>query len=181
MTAIVGITDGRQVVIGGDSFGGNTTYGCIRSDPKVFKNGPYVLGFTSSFRMGQVLKYAGLPDPRGTDLHKFMSTKFIDGIRRVFKKAGIATMQNQTESCGTFLVGYKNRLFLIADDYQVGESERGYFAIGAGIEVASGALHVLTKHKNNANLRTKVLLALEAAAEHTPTVAGPMTILSTAS
>jgi hypothetical protein len=58
MTAIVGLTDNGTVHIGGDSAGVSDWSLTIRADSKVFTNGPYVMGFTTSLRMGQLPRYA---------------------------------------------------------------------------------------------------------------------------
>ncbi|WP_245320978.1 hypothetical protein [Bradyrhizobium sp. NAS96.2] len=53
MTCIVGLVDKGQVFIGGDSAGVNAERLAlvVRNDRKVFRNGDFVMGFTSSFRM----------------------------------------------------------------------------------------------------------------------------------
>lgn len=183
MTCIVGVAHGGNVIIGGDSFGGNGGFGTIRADPKVFFNGPYLIGYTSSFRMGQVLRFAKLPEPKG-DLFEFLCTKFINAIRKAFKEAGIAKRVSEEETCGTFLVGYKDRLFAVWDDYQVGECEEGYYACGSGIEVSTGALYAMKNAhpwnpRNEIDGKVLVEMALEAARHHVPTVDGPFRILST--
>jgi 20S proteasome alpha/beta subunit len=56
MTCIVGIIDKETIYLGGDS-AGTAGYGqSIRKDKKVFiKDNKFIIGFTSSFRMGQLL------------------------------------------------------------------------------------------------------------------------------
>jgi hypothetical protein len=56
------------------------------------------------------------------------------------KNGGYATIKDGVEFGGTFLVGFKGRLFRIADDFQVGESEHGFDACGSGEDVALGSL-----------------------------------------
>lgn len=58
MTCIVGITDGRTVTVGGDSAGSDGWHVAVLSDSKVFQVGPYLMGFTTSYRMGQLLRYS---------------------------------------------------------------------------------------------------------------------------
>lgn len=58
MTCIVGLVDGDRVILGGDSAGIAGWHLQLRADEKVFRNGPYAIGFTTSFRMGQILRYA---------------------------------------------------------------------------------------------------------------------------
>ncbi|KKN17732.1 hypothetical protein LCGC14_0962700, partial [marine sediment metagenome] len=58
MTCIVGfIDDGGKAWMGGDSAGVAGHHTHPRRDPKVFRVGPVLIGYTSSFRMGQLLRY----------------------------------------------------------------------------------------------------------------------------
>lgn len=177
MTAIVGLVHGGRVYLGGDSAGVGSYSIHTRKDPKVFRNGPYVLGFTSSFRMGQVLHHVfKAPHPEG-DLYKFMVTKFIDEVRSTLKTAGFATKEKDAEQGGKFLVGVHGRLFRVESDYQVGELAKPYDAVGMGDELALGALHAT----EGAGLSPKrrLTVALEAAEEFSYGVRGPFTFAST--
>jgi ATP-dependent protease HslVU (ClpYQ) peptidase subunit len=63
MTCIVGMVENGKVYIGGDSAGVSGFDYHIREDQKVFQNGDMIFGFTSSFRMGQLLQYSlKIPD-----------------------------------------------------------------------------------------------------------------------
>ena len=145
MTCIVGIAEGGTVWIGGDSAGVETgSLGLVaRSDKKVFRNGNFVMGFTSSFRMGQLLAYKLSPPKRHADddVMAYMVNDFIDAVRECLKKVGYAQKTNDEESGGTFLVGYAGRLFHVSGDYQVGESVHGFDACGCGEKIALGALY----------------------------------------
>lgn len=180
MTCIVGIAHDGNVTIGGDSAGVNGSYRIVgRSDVKVFRNGPFIMGFTSSFRMGQLLAHAFNPPKRhsDTDVYKFMVTAFIDAVRDCLKSGGYASKRNDVEAGGTFLVGYEGRLFRIEDDYQVGENIDGYDACGCGQEFSLGSLHA-TEGMENITPAGRVKLALAAAAHHSAGVAGPFNIIS---
>ena len=50
MTAIAAIVQDNVVYIGGDSAGVGGYSLEVRKDPKVFITGPFVMGFTTSFR-----------------------------------------------------------------------------------------------------------------------------------
>lgn len=143
MTCIVGIAEKGIVTLGGDSAGVSGWDVSIRKDSKVFKTGEFVIGFTDSFRMGQILKHCFIPPPfpeNEDDLERYMSTLFVDRLREIFKEKGYAERQNDREGGGTFLVGIKGRLFKIASDYQVGESMDEFDAVGSGAQVALGSL-----------------------------------------
>lgn len=142
MTCIVGVAHGGRVVIGGDSAGVAGLDLVVRADRKVFRNGPFIMGFTSSFRMGQLLAYKLDPPKRfpDADVMKFMVTDFIGAVRQCLKDGGFARRDNDVESGGHFLVGYEGRLFHIGGDYQVGENVCGYDATGCGESFAIGSL-----------------------------------------
>ena len=53
MTAIAGLVHDGKVYIGGDSAGVAGMDLHLRSDPKVFTVGEFVIGYTTSFRMGR--------------------------------------------------------------------------------------------------------------------------------
>jgi ATP-dependent protease HslVU (ClpYQ) peptidase subunit len=176
MTCIVGLAQDGKVYIGGDSAGIGGWNLTIRKDKKVFRNGDFLIGGTTSFRMLQLLHHAFVPpvyDP-AVDIEKFMTTTFIDAIRECFKAGGYATKNSEQESGGQFLVGFRGRLFNIQNDYQVQEALDGYDAIGCGLEVALGSLHAaLDPYKEAEYPRRHIMMALEAAEHHNAGVRGP--------
>jgi len=171
MTCVVGIVDSDGVVIGGDSAGVSGTALVKRRDAKVFVNGPFVMGFTSSFRMGQILAHDFIPPKRHADLdvYAFMVTEFISALRQKLKDAGFATVSNGVESGGTFLVGYAGRLFRIEDDFQVAESLHGFDACGCGEQIALGSLFSTQEQP----VLHRLEVALSAAEEFSAVVRGP--------
>lgn len=177
MTAIVGLVHDDTVYIGGDSAGVGGYSLTVRADVKVFANGPYVMGFTSSFRMGQLLHHAlKAPEPDG-DLEAFMTTTFIDAVRDCLKDGGWAKKDSEREEGGIFLVGVVGRLFCIHSDYQVAEAADGYAAVGCGDDVALGALYATTRSRMAPEKRIK--LALQAAERFSAGVRGPFAYVST--
>lgn len=178
MTAIVGLVHDGEVHIGGDSAGVAGWSMTVRADAKVFTKGPYVFGFTTSFRMGQLIRYAADPPghilPRAADLDAFMATTFVDSIRTALKAGGWAKKTDEREEGGIFLVGVMGRLFTVGSDYQVGEAVDGYAAVGCGDEIALGALYASAGMAP----RERVELALRAAERHSAGVRGPYSFAS---
>lgn len=177
MTCIAGVIHNGKVFIGGDSAGVGGMSLSVRADKKVFQNGEFLFGFTSSFRMGQVLQYSFTPPKQhpDKDTMSFMVTDFVNAVRSAFQAAGVASKNNEVESCGTFLVGYRGRLFSIQDDYQVGEAACGYDAVGCGQDIALGSLYATV---DMADGKARVGRALHAAEAHSAGVRGPFTIQS---
>lgn len=172
MTCIVGISNGTTVFLGGDSasVGGLDISRTLH--PKVFKNGSYVMGYTTSFRMGQLLEFATLPEPTKPDcknLYKFMITKFVPAIRTIFKDGGYLKVKESQENGGTFLVGLKGNLFIVDSDFQVQQKPEHFSACGCGDNVALGALFAL----RDTPPRDRLRIALEAAEAYSAGVRSP--------
>jgi hypothetical protein len=176
MTAVVGLVHNGTVHLGGDSAGVSGWDLTVRTDPKVFTNGPYAIGFTTSWRMGQVLRWAFKPPkPPADHLDKFMSTTLVDAARDALKAAGFARKDREQEEGGTWLIGVVGRLFTVHGDYQVAESADGYTAVGCGAQVAHGVLYATP----GLPPRRRLQLALEAAERHSAGVRGPFNYVKT--
>lgn len=176
MTAIAAVAHQGKVWIGGDSAGtAENLDQRPRADPKVFTVGPFVMGFTSSFRMGQLLRYnLQVPaHPEGADAHRYMATLFIDAVRDCLTAGGWSYRDHEREFGGTFLVGYRGRIFTVGDDYQVGEPADSFDAVGIGDNQALGALYA-TMGKAP---RKRLTVALEAAERFSAGVRAPFTII----
>ncbi len=149
MTCIVGMVHGpkraRTVYIGGDSASVAGWTARVTKLPKVFRKGPFLIGYTTSFRMGQLLEHAlAVPAQKGErDDMKFMVTVFAEHVRALLKERGMAKVEAGAESGGQFLVGYRGRLYSVQSDFQVNEMADGFDAVGSGAEYALGALLAL--------------------------------------
>ena len=174
MTCIVGVVESGAVHIGGDSAGVSGWDLTVRSDPKVFILGSFLIGFTTSFRMGQLLRFGFAPPERPEDMpiDRYMATLFVDAVRACLKDGGLAKVENGVEAGGEFLVGHRGRLFYIGSDFQVGEYASGYIAVGVGDGIAHGALHAT----QGMDPKARVLAALAAAEAHNIGVRGPFTV-----
>ena len=147
MTCIIGMIKNKKVYIGGDSAGVCGYDVTIRRDSKVFKNGNFIIGYTSSFRMGQLLRFKlKVKDQlEEQDDYEYMCTTFIDAVRECLKDNGYSVVNNNNEYIGEFLVGYNSRLYYIGNDLQVGESYDNFHSVGCGECYAKGAMEILTK------------------------------------
>lgn len=179
MTCIVGLAEVGGVRIGGDSAAVAGWDMIVRSDSKVFANGGYIFGFTTSFRMGQLLRHGFTPpDPPAptVPVHGFMCTTFVDAVRDCLKRGGYAKKHDEREESGTFMVGVAGRLFVVSDDYQVAESLHGFAAIGCGAQVALGSLFATEDRPLSGQRRLEI--ALEAAERFSAGVRAPFTFVS---
>jgi hypothetical protein len=172
MTCIVGIAEKGNVYIGGDSAGVGGLSITIRADEKVFYNGPFIMGFTTSFRMGQLLRYKFNP-PKQTakqDDMEYMVNDFIDSVRSCFAEGGWGKAAGkENNEGGNFLVGYNGCLYEIFNDFQVSKPATQYSACGCGEDLALGSLWTTEGEKPELRLKT----ALEAASAFSAGVAPP--------
>lgn len=175
MTCIIGVVEGDKVWMGGDS-AGITGYGLtVRADQKVFRNGEFLMGFCGSYRMGQILRYAFVPPkhPKRVDVYRYMVTTYVDAVRDALKKGGFARRKEEVEEIdGSFMVGYRGRLFMVEEDYQIAEAVDGFAAIGCGQEIAQGALCVT----DGMDPRKRIRAALDAAERYSAGVRRPFTV-----
>ena len=178
MTCIVGIETDEGVVIGADA--ASVDVGWLSrhasENPKVFANGGFLFGFTTSWRMGQLLQHKfSPPDHPGrlTDM-QYLCTIWVDAVRICLKDGGFATKEKEEEKGGNFLIGYRGRLYEVLPDYQIGRTANRYEAVGIGYMLALGALHATAGLPLSPEMR--VQKALEAAAHHNAGVCPPFLI-----
>jgi hypothetical protein len=181
MTCIVGLIDrvGDKVYIGGDSAGVSGLSISLRKDPKVFKRGEFIFGFTSSFRMGQLLMTGDLIErsqKKDESDYSYLLKEFIPGIRKLFKKGGYSLIESNEESGGTFLLGYKKSLYIIEDDFQVGEHYDDYICCGCGQDYAYGSLYAT--ESLNIDPTERVIMALKSAEKFSGGVRSPFNLVN---
>lgn len=176
MTCITGIEHNGKVWIGGDSAGVGGYDVTVRADEKVFVNGPCLFGFSTSFRMGQLLRYQlAVPEkPPSMDDNRFVHTLLLEAIRKTLKEFGFAKVENNEETGGFFLLGYAGHLYAIENDYQVGRSVDPFAACGCGMNYALAVLHTSTLKDPQA----RIIKALQTAEHFSAAVRGPFHVLS---
>lgn len=175
MTCIVGIETRTGVILGADSLSASDYVQQTARIPKLFRVGPYLFGFTTSFRMGDLLRHQlELPPPPKTRLHRHIVKAVIPILRECLREGGFLSSKDGAEVGGEFLLAVGGGLFHVASDYQVGQSAFGYDAAGGGQAVALGALAVTAGQTPRRRLR----LALEAAERHCMGVRRPWRFLT---
>lgn len=185
MTCIVGFVKDGITYIGGDSLGSNGYSGTVNKNRKVFHSkdtDKAIIGYTSTFRMGQLLQYSkGLFDELSINKDnindEYMITNFIPRLQNLFNNGGIEQNNNGVKSSGEFLLGYKDKLYKVQSDYSILESVDNYDACGCGEDFALGSL----KTTENMNLKPeeKIHLALQSASKFSVGVAPPFYIINT--
>lgn len=178
MTVIAGIAQpGKGVLLAADSLSVGGWDAIVRKDPKLFQiNAHLAIGFTTSYRMGQILRYHldeqhVLTDTLTAyvDLYEWTAMVFVPRAREVLAAHGYTKVESQREEGGTFLLGVGDRLLRIESDFAVTDSTEGILATGCGADYAIGAMYALpgaTAHK-------RLTTAIEAATRYSAGCGGP--------
>ena len=178
MTCIVGWAENGNVWVGGDSAGVAGYMLAKRADEKVFNKDEFIFGFTSSFRMGQLIRYK-LSIPKieeNQDIDDYLYVKFLDAVIKCFKDNQYAKIDSNEIHGGTFLFGFRGCLYQVEGDFQIGKPMLNFDAVGCGQDIALGCLYGLRDKKMEP--RDRLILALEAAENYSAGVRGPFHIVS---
>ena len=178
MTCIVAVEDHGTVYMGADRASSNFYSTSTHDAAKVFEVGPLLIGIAGSWRMGQVLQY-GLIPPVHTlswDVDRWVATDLMAAVRATFEAHAWHRVEHGSVASqrGVWLLAVAGRAYCIQGDYSWQRHTTGEYANGSGEDFALGSLH--TTRGQEPSLR--VMKALEAAAEHSPTVAGPFDIVT---
>jgi hypothetical protein len=188
MTCIVGLKDKKNkcVWMGADSLGSNSYTKNVQSQPKCFKykeREDTVIGSTSTFRQIDLLKYNTTLFPKIDKYknvevnHEYMVTKFIPNLHSLFSTGFIEKNTNGIVSGGNFVIGVKEELYEIQEDYSVLDNKDGYAAVGCGKDHAYASL--FTTEGTDMEPKDRVLKALESAEKFCCGVQRPFTIINT--
>lgn len=176
MTCVVGLVNKGRLYMGVDSAAVSGWTRRTSELSKVFRRGPFLIGYTTSFRMGQLLEHelAVPPQQAGVSDMSYMVSTFIESARKLFKERGFTQIESNKEKGGQFLVGFKGTLYSVESDFQVGHMSDGYDAVGSGSDFALGAMAALERLPPQRRVRR----ALEIAAHFSMGVCGPFHIKS---
>jgi ATP-dependent protease HslVU (ClpYQ) peptidase subunit len=175
MTCIVGLEDNGEVYVGADSAAADGWEVRQTRQPKVFRRGEFIIGYTTSFRMGQILQHhleVRLQKQDEPD-DAFMVCAFIEAVRDCLKKHGFAKVENNVEEGGAFIVGYHGSVYEVNGDFQVNSMADGFSALGCGGPYALGVMEAL-KHLGP---RERIMEALRIAAHFSGGVCGPFSVI----
>lgn len=169
MTCIIGLEHNSKVYIGGDSAAINNVAIYETNIRKVFQAGPFLFGWTQSFRMGQILQYHLRVEKQTTeqDDMQYMVVTFIEAVHDCLKEYRFD--KDKEDDGPVFLVGYNGHLYTIYQDYQVQHFARGINAVGSGTEFALGAM---SAYKDMPPVK-RIKRALNIAGQWSESVCGP--------
>jgi len=174
MTCIVGVVHKGRVYMGADSAGSNGWQTRPVQHPKIFKSGDFLIGYTESFRMGQLLEET-LSIARqqvNEDDFTYLVRVFLEGVRATFKEYGFTRVTEGQETGGTFLIGYHGHLYTVQNDFSLIEHFE-FDAVGCGEPYALAALKAL----EDLPPKKRIKKALKIAASFAEGVCAPYIIL----
>jgi ATP-dependent protease HslVU (ClpYQ) peptidase subunit len=158
MSTVVAIVENKKVYMGADSLA-STEEGDVRpiKCTKIFRNGPYLIGFIGSVRGGQILYPEFFKPPKKI-------SEMPDAIIAQSEEKGCLIISEQStklHACN-YLIGFKGKLYEILVDFQMTEIE-SYTSVGSGSYYAFGSLHTTESMKDDFTPPMRMELALEAA------------------
>ena len=175
MTVIVALKENGVVYMGGDSAGTSEHRISVRKDAKVKKIGNILIGFSGSFRAGQIISRDFKCPTRGKkqSLQAFMSTTFINSFLDSLADNDYIPPHDNTGV--DILIAIEGKIFSILSDCQIEEVYSHYNAIGSGADSALGALYAT--NKLGIPPITRVKLCLSASAQFCNQVRRPFHII----
>lgn len=170
MTCIVGIAQDGKVYMGADSMSSDGYDHRVTALRKIFRVGEFLIGYTSSFRMGQILQYhlevRGQQD--GESDERYMVVAFVEAVRSSLKNKGYMRIDSNEETGGTFLVGYRGTLYTVYNDFQINHYQSGMAVCGAGEDYALATLVALHDWKPEDRIRRALEISVELSALVSP-------------
>lgn len=143
MTCIVAFTlDNGKIVLAGDKLGSNGYTKREMRAPKVFKRGAFHIGYTSTFRFGQLLEHvweAPVQEEEG-DM-RFMVRKVIPSLIKLLTDNKHLFSDSDAIEMGEAIIVYRGKIFRIQGDASIFEED--YTSVGCGELSATTILHFL--------------------------------------
>ena len=152
MTCIIALRDKETgvVYLGGDKLGSNGYTKSVYKDPKVFKVGPFYFGYTTSFYMGQLLKYKWTQPCKSMhqEEDEYIFREVVSSFKSLFVDNDFGKKHDGREpDFGSFIMVYKGRIFQIQDNMSLLEVE-DFTAVGCGEQFAAGSITALSENTN---------------------------------
>lgn len=164
MTCIIAHNDGVSSFIAGDKLGSNGFTKTVQTEPKVFEKEfiklhddgltrtkeVMALGYTTSFRMGQLLNYnLNLPEQDASQtFSQYLVLKVIPIIRQMFKEEWGARDASQDVGGGQFIILHNHTIYEVQEDFSVLQPKTRITAVGSGTYHAIAAMQAYIEVEN---------------------------------
>ena len=159
MTCVVAKVEDGKIFMVADKCGSDGYTKILVDRPKVFINGGFIIGYTTSFRMGQLLEFTWSPPEQLSSQSDevFIYKVVVESIKNTLKSDGFAT----DTSGGSFLFGYKGVLYEMQPDYAIFKIP-SYSAVGCGSEEAKAVMYTLDQIGYEGSMEECLVLAVKA-------------------
>jgi len=134
MTCIVGLQTDDGVYMAADSVAWSRHEASTVLHPKIFPVGELLIGYTSTFRFGQLLQYRlDMPEhvPGETDMQFLMNV--VTNIRKLLEEAKHATVSNSVAEGGQALIAYRGQLYCLQTDFSIIAYKEPMDGVGSGL------------------------------------------------
>jgi ATP-dependent protease HslVU (ClpYQ) peptidase subunit len=150
MTCIIAYKDEKNdIYLAGDKMGSNSFTGQTVKEPKVFWKGDFRIGYTTSFRMGQILKHVWTPPQRKVDQNtdSYLYVDVVNSLKRCFIDNGFGNKDKN--NYGTFIMCYEDRMIEVQDELSLLESDRNVVSVGSGTYHATASVLAFSQYEKD--------------------------------
>lgn len=173
MTCIAVVRQDDKIYMAGDRGASDDGTILALDGPKVWKSGPYIIGYAGSMD-GERIRYNFKPTaPNIKDTDKFMQTKFIKELRDFYNEFWVDTSKDGDLG---LIICVRGEIYEHSSaDMSLSKYTIPYLAMGSGAEYAYGALHATEK---DVNPKDRAITAVNAAIKFSPSCMGPVDVVS---
>jgi ATP-dependent protease HslVU (ClpYQ) peptidase subunit len=173
MTCIAVVRHEDKVYMAGDRGASDDGTILALEAPKVWKIGPYLIGYAGSMD-GERIRYNFKPTPPNIkDTDKFMQTRFVKELKEFYNEFWVDTSKDGDLG---LIICVRGQIYEHSSaDMSLSKYTLPYLAMGSGAEYAYGVLYATDKQKN---ARNRVMQAVNAAIKFNPSCMGPVDVVS---
>jgi ATP-dependent protease HslVU (ClpYQ) peptidase subunit len=173
MTCIAVVRQDNKIYMAGDRGASDDDTILTLSTPKVWKLGPYLMGYAGTLD-GERIRYNFNPYvPDIKDIDKFMQTKFIKQLRQFYNDWWVDTSKDADLG---LIICVKGQIYEHnAVDMSLSKYTGDYLAMGSGAQYAYGYLNATEKIKDG---KKRAMGAVSSAIKFSPSCVGPVDVVS---
>lgn len=183
MTCVIGYIDSKgNGHIAADSAGTDVAYHkrIDINSSKIFRKNEMLIGYTTSFRMGQILEHClTFPERQeGLTDYQYLIKQVIPIIRKAFVDENY--MKETDKNGGTFIIVWNGVIYEIQNDFSVFSHSRPFAACGSGTPQAEGYIAACIHNGilKDDNVETVLKAAVETVGTFNITVSGRVDYLT---
>lgn len=182
MTAIIALTNGKNVWMAGDSFCGDEDKKDLCKTSKVYKVGPIGIGLCGMVRQELIVEKTIrrlIEEENVKVTHDWLKFELPDIlVAEMRERHATVDKENQaTLGDSAYMIAFGGKIYYLDDDFGIWDSQRKFAAIGSGKQYALGAMAALDKISSELSPEDKVRLCLDCAHDWSIYVCPPYTCI----